>query len=339
MPDLPTAEEAVLPIRPHTARSRWRRLLGWLPAIIALPALVAAVFHYGSLEKFFELARSARPEWLIPALAAQIGTYLFGALSWRQVLTRAGEPRPFRTLFRLSVAKLYTDQVIPTGGVSGTILVVTALTRRGVPGHVAMAALLVSMVSFYGADIAAALVCLGLLWWHHDADLPILGLVSALVLIDVAIPSAVLWAKSRANHDNLPAWVDRLPGAEDLVDAVAEAPDDLIRDPLLVGGTFACQLAIILLDSLTLWLVCRAIGAPVEPWVAFCGFTIGAVVAMIAPSPLGLGTFEAGTTGMLALLGMPLEAALSAAILLRGFTFWLPMLPGLWIARREVRRF
>ena len=53
---------------------------------------------------------------------------------------------------------------------------------------------------------------------------------------------------------------------------------------------------------------------------------------------LGLGTFEAGTTGMLTLLGMPVEAALSATILLRGLTFWLPMLPGVWITRREVGR-
>ena len=73
-------------------------------------------------------------------------------------------------------------------------------------------------------------------------------------------------------------------------------------------------------------------------WVAFAGFTIGAIVAMIAPSPLGLGTFEAGTTGMLTLLGMPLEAALSATLLLRGLTFWLPMVPGILIARRELSR-
>ena len=54
-------------------------------------------------------------------------------------------------------------------------------------------------------------------------------------------------------------------------------------------------------------------------------------------NPLGLGTFEAGTTGMLALLGMPLEGALSA-LLLRGFSFWVPMLPGLLIARHELSR-
>lgn len=336
---MPDSRPESLLVGPHKPRSRWHRLLKWLPALIAMPALIVGVVHYGSLTRFVDLARSARPEWLLPAFAAQVMTYVFSALSWRQVLSKAGEPRPFRTLFRLSVAKLYTDQAIPTGGVSGTILVVKALSRRGVPDHVAMATLLVSMVSYYGADVMAALACLFLLWLHHDADFAVLALVSVFVLVELAIPSAVLWAKSRANHGSLPRWVDRLPLAEDLIDAVAEAPGDLLRDPALMAGTFLCQAAIILADSTTLWLICQAIGVPVAPWVAFAGFTIGMIVAMIAPSPLGLGTFEAGTTGMLALLGMPIEAALSATILLRGFTFWLPMLPGLWITRRELSRF
>ena len=43
---------------------------------------------------------------MLPALAMQFATYVFAALAWHLVLTKAGEPRPFRTLFRLSVAKL-----------------------------------------------------------------------------------------------------------------------------------------------------------------------------------------------------------------------------------------
>ncbi|SJZ94073.1 hypothetical protein SAMN02745126_02976 [Enhydrobacter aerosaccus] len=302
------------------------------------PGLIAVVLHYGSLAKFAELARNAHPGWLLPALGAQIGTYVFAALSWRQVLHRAGERRPFRTLFRLSVAKLYTDQAIPTGGVSGSILVMKALNRRGLSNSIGMAALLVSMVTHYAADVVAAITALGLLWLHQDADLAALGLVSAFVVVEIAIPVAVLWAKSRASDGQLPAWITRLPVTEDAIEAVAAAPDELLRDPRLIAETFLCQLAIILLDSLTLWLVSRAISAPIDYWMAFCGYTIGDAVAMVAPSPLGLGTFEAGTTGTLALLGMPVEAALSATILLRGLTFWLPMIPGLWIARHEVSR-
>jgi hypothetical protein len=40
---------------------------------------------------------------------------------------------------------------------------------------------------------------------------------------------------------------------------------------------------------------------------------------------------------MLGLLGAPIEMALAATILLRGLTFWAPMIPGLWLARRELR--
>jgi hypothetical protein len=39
---------------------------------------------------------------------------------------------------------------------------------------------------------------------------------------------------------------------------------------------------------------------------------------------------------MLSLLGVAIEGALAATLLLRGLTFWLPMLPGLWLAKREI---
>jgi uncharacterized membrane protein YbhN (UPF0104 family) len=41
---------------------------------------------------------------------------------------------------------------------------------------------------------------------------------------------------------------------------------------------------------------------------------------------------------MLSLLGVSVEAALAATLLLRALTFWLPMLPGIWFARLEIRR-
>jgi len=35
-------------------------------------------------------------------------------------------------------------------------------------------------------------------------------------------------------------------------------------------------------------------------------------------------------------VNIPVEAALTSTLLLRGFTLWLPMLPGLWLARRQL---
>jgi Mg2+-importing ATPase len=50
--------------------------------------------------------------------------------------------------------------------------------------------------------------------------------------------------------------------------------------------------------------------------------------------PGGLGTFEATSVVMLRLAGLDLAAALSATLLFRGLSFWLPMLPGYWSSRR-----
>lgn len=108
MTDGPPVAEPNLPFgtRKTRAPSRWRLLATWLPALIAVPALIGGVIHYGSLEKFFELARTARPEWLLPALAAQIATYFFASLSWWQVLTRAGQPRPLP--YKLAKPRCFT---------------------------------------------------------------------------------------------------------------------------------------------------------------------------------------------------------------------------------------
>jgi glycosyltransferase 2 family protein len=60
------------------------------------------------------------------------------------------------------------------------------------------------------------------------------------------------------------------------------------------------------------------------------------MAATLGPIPLGLGTLEAPCVGMLSLLGVAVETALAATLLLRGLAFWLSMVPGLWLARLEI---
>ena len=63
---------------------------------------------------------------------------------------------------------------------------------------------------------------------------------------------------------------------------------------------------------------------------------LASAVSSLAWIPGGLGTFEGSCVALLHLHGVPLESALAATLLLRGFTFWLPMLPGFTLARREL---
>jgi glycosyltransferase 2 family protein len=319
----------------HGRASGWRRLLPWVFGLLTLFALVLVVLHFGTIEEFARLARAARPEWLVLVCVAQAATYVSASLVWRQGLRRAGHPRSLSTLIPLGIAKLFTDQVVPTGGVSGAILVVRGLTRRGVPPNVAMAVLLVGLVAYFGAYLTAVLTSLGILWLHDRANAALFVVVAIFVVIVVAIPSGVLWMKQWVNR--LPAiWLRRLPGTALLLRAIAKAPTDLLRNPVLLGETVMLELAVFVLDALTLWLAFRALGDAPAIWVPFVSFIMASMAATLGPIPLGLGTFEAACVGMLILLGVAIEAALAATLLLRGLTFWLPMVPGLWLAKREI---
>jgi uncharacterized membrane protein YbhN (UPF0104 family) len=53
---------------------------------------------------------------------------------------------------------------------------------------------------------------------------------------------------------------------------------------------------------------------------------------------MGLGSFEAVSIGMMRAMGVPFEAAFSATLLFRGYTLWVPLIPGMYAARRQLKR-
>jgi uncharacterized membrane protein YbhN (UPF0104 family) len=117
------------------------------------------------------------------ALIAQASTYVSASLAWWQTLRRAGYPRSLRVLVPLGIAKLFTGQVVPSGGVSDAIPVTRALTRRGVSTAAAMAVLLVGLVSYFGAYLATVLSSLGILWLHHRANSALFIVVAIFIVI------------------------------------------------------------------------------------------------------------------------------------------------------------
>jgi len=105
--------------------------------------------------------------------------------------------------------------------------------------------------------------------------------------------------------------------------------------PLWILAASLLQLANFLLDALTLGATRRAVATPVAFSLVFASFVLASVVSTLAWVPGGLGTFEGTCVALLHVQGVTVEAALAATLLLRGLTFWLPMLPGLVLARRE----
>lgn len=336
---VPTIETGLLRIAPGLFGkiSRYRTPIFWIAGVLGFIAVVAVGLHFSSLEKMVALARSARPQWLILALGVQALTYISAALVWRQALVRTGHPLTMLALVPLGVAKVFTDQVLPSGGISGTMLVVRGLIRRRVPAEIAMGAMLIGLVSYDGAYLLVVLASAGILQWQHRINLALLIGISVFVIVTVAVPATVLGLKKWGARTPL-AWLSKWLGATSLLKELTDAPTSLLRSPSLLTQTVMLQLAIFVFDALTLWLAFKALGQGPPLWAVFTSFTMASMVATIGPIPVGLGTFEATSVGMLHLLGVSVEAALAATLLLRGLTFWLPMLPGMWLARREIGR-
>lgn len=308
----------------------------WFAGLLLLAGLVLLVTHLGELRQFAVLARQARPQWLLLAVLMQIATYVCVAAVWYLALRRAGQRHTLVSLVPLGVAKLFSDQAMPSAGVSGTAFFISALRRRGVPAHLCMATLLLSLMAYYGAYAIAAAVSILLLWLYHAIHPWMIAVALLFALLAVGIPLGALWLR-RVGDRPLPRFATWIPGLQQLLGAIAHAPGELLRSPSLVAASGLLHAAVFALDAGTLWVMLQVVGVEVSFWVALPSFVMASMVATVGPVPLGLGTFEVACVSMLGTLGVPIEAALTATLLLRGFTLWLPMLPGMWLARRALR--
>src|SRR5512140_399826 len=94
---------------------------------------------------------------------------------------------------------------------------------------------------------------------------------------------------------------------------------------------------ILVLDAATLWVMLLALAVSAHPAPVFASFMLSTLARTLGVIPGGLGIFEAVSVATLHLSGVPVAAGLAATLLFRGLSFWLPMAPGLILARRLAR--
>ena len=308
--------------------------MSWLFGLAILVAVALFVAHRSEEQEFARLVAHAEPAWLLLGLVLQMGTYVADALIWQRIIVRAGISRPLWSYMGLGLAKLFMDQLVPSGGMSGTLLVVRALDRRGIPRGTSMAAVVIDLVSYYAAYVAALAIALGVVTVYGDLTLFIILPAAIFAPVAAGIPT-VLFLMSRGRK--LPQWIPRLPIVGSGLRALAEATPDIAHDGSLIARCTSLQVAIILLDAGTLWIMLCALGLSVSPAQVFASFMLSTLARTLGPVPGGLGIFEAASVGTLKLMGIPIAAGLAATLLFRGLSYWLPMAPGILLARRETR--
>jgi uncharacterized membrane protein YbhN (UPF0104 family) len=303
--------------------------------VLLAGVVILSVLNAGELERFGRLVGQAQPQWLLVAFAAQLATYPCAGTIWGRVAAAAGHRLSGPSLARLSVERLTLDQLIPVGGMAGDVVLVRAMTRMGLPSSVGTEALLIDTLSYNAAFAGLCILATAALWLRHDVTPVLVGLLAACTVLSAAVPLGIRWLLG--HRDWRPGrWLGRIGPLLRVLQAVDAVSPDRVWNPGLLASSVALQLAIFGLDSSTLWAMLRALGMNVPLETAFIATVIATMAGTLSLLPGGIGSFEAGATATLVLLGVPVEGALTATLLMRGLTLWLPLVPGVILARRDL---
>lgn len=321
----------------ESLRTKRPRLAGLIVGAIALAGLFAFVFHVGDIGAFAEVALKTEPRWLAFAIVAQILAFATQALVWAIVLRRRGAGVRAADLLALSIGKLFADQAIPSAGVSGAFFFVHALSRRGVPPADAFTAFVFGASSFilaFAIFAAGALAILAFSGGPLDrfalniSDIHYLAIAS-LLLVFAAL---VFYAASQGIG----------PLRRDLIAKARETVARAFRLIYVERGLFAVCLLLQalarILDGVTLWIAFQALGGDLNLLAAVTAVSLASLAATIAPTPMGLGSFEAGLIAALSTLGHGIETSLAGGLIYRGLSLGLPLAIGFVIVQRELLR-
>lgn len=317
---------------PHYSRpALW---LTWLLGAAMFATVIGVALHFTDVESFTRLLVEAEPLWLIAAFGLQALTYVAQGQVFRVVL-KAGDLRlSLWDSGKLSLMKLFVDQALPSSGISGAFAVVASFVRLGFAKPVVLACLVLDVSGYFLAYVLSVGVALPVVIFQGHATATVL--TTCMVFVAVSLVLAVIIPRL-AGNSRLAAHV---PGQgfsiiAKSVSLLTGADKNLVRSHALLWRVTLLELAIIVLDSATLWVLVRALGVSAPPLGLFAGFMLASVLRSIGIVPGGLGAFEAAAVVTLHWVGVNIAVALSATLLFRGLTFWLPMVPGLWLAHRE----
>jgi Mg2+-importing ATPase len=317
---------------------RARPWLTWLVGAAILAAVVLVAMHVSEQRDFARLAWRAEPRWFAAALGLQAATYLCQSEVLQTVLRAVRAPLGVWETCKLTVARLFVDQALPFAGLSGTIVTLKALERRGVSQPVAVAGVVIDTASCHGAYALGLAAAMAIAALRLEGSRPLVLTAIPFLLFAAGISAGAVALAGRQVAGRVVEWLARLRPLRAGLELLAQSDTRLARSPRLLARATAWQVAVVLLDAATIWTLIHAVGAHAPPAGVFAAYVVSTMLRLVSVVPGGLGIFEGAQVLSLGLIGVDLPVALSATLLFRGLSFWLPMLPGLWFARRYARQ-
>ncbi len=330
---------------PRVEVSRRKLAVFGLFVVVALVALYFLLPKLAGLEDTWHRIEEGDPYWLVLALVFTVGMFGGYVFLFHGIYDDASRKLNWQESYQITMASLAATRLLSAGGAGGLVLQAWALRRAGLPARtVADRTVSFIVVTYLVYTVTVAVTGIGLYYGILNGSqafsvtlLPaILAIVATALGLSIAfVPPDLQARKIRFCDDprrsrRMLARLAQLPasastGIRDALRRVAR------RDRALWGATayWGFQIAV-------LWASFRAFGEAPPIGVIVMGFFIG-MLGNLLPLPGGIGGIDGGMIGAFAALGVDVNLAIVAVLVYRGFTFWLPTIPGI-IAYLQLRK-
>ncbi|MEV6107694.1 flippase-like domain-containing protein [Streptomyces sp. NPDC051940] len=312
----------VLLIRPQAAveparleRIKPRTLVSIIAAVFAAYFLLTQLTHV-SLDKSLSEAEWG---WAALALVFSAASYIAAAMS---LLGFVPEKVSYVRTVLAQVAGSFVKLVAPAA-VGGVALNARFLQRAGVRPGLAVASVGASQLFGLGSHIILLVVMGYITGTERTPSLSpsrtvIAGLlaIAVMVLVITAVPLMRKFVSTRVRS----LFAGVVPRMLDVV----QRPSKLFTG---IGGMLLLTTSFVLCLDASI----RAFGGELSLASIAVVFLAGNALGSAAPTPGGVGAVELALTAGLTAAGLPSDTALSAVLLFRLLTFWLPVLPG-WLS-------
>jgi uncharacterized protein (TIRG00374 family) len=308
---------------------------GWIIAanLIFVVIVVVIASRYADWKSFLEDTRNMNFLWIVLVLVLQACTYMCVSFAWKNILDRFKNNTSLLGLLPLSFVKMFLDQAIPVLGLGGTAIAVRGFVQRGNSTHAAITT--AAVYTFADLLVNSVLFIAALLILSTDQYMQKYFSLSRLLPIGFVVVSILLIVLLVLRNRKFLTMFKKLKPIAWLMEMQSHIPDTILFNYSMWIVVSIAIAAVWILDALTLWVILIALGVHAQLFSIFACSIISSALANMIIIPGGLGIFEGSSIALMGLFGIPLEQAIAASVLMRGFTFWLPMIPGFIIARRE----
>jgi undecaprenyl-diphosphatase len=237
---------------------------------------------------------------------------------------------PFWPTVVAQFASSFINRVSPAN-VGGMALNARFLQKSGSDTAASVAA--VGVNSLAGAIMHVVLIVVFFVLAGHDLTKAFKLPSSSKILLILAVILAVIGILLASRPGRRWAKKKLVPGVRSAAVSLRRVASSPVKLGLLFGGSALITLAYIaaLVASV------KAFTTGPSPVIVGAVYLGAAALAAAAPTPGGLGAFEAALVAGLTGVGMQAGPAVSAVLLYRLATYWLPILPG-WLSFRFLQR-